>query len=82
MSKILLAAGLCRDFAFFSESDYHAYLEQLEERYVDYEVLEEYQKDDGFFYVRIVTQYNNSDLIQIYDKLRNSPERSVCSGFY
>ena len=68
-AKELLAAGIVRDIAFISEYALEIYLYSLDHREVVYEILEKFTRDDGSVIIRIVQQYNNSPLIQLYDNL-------------
>lgn len=62
--KILLAGGLVRDFLFDSADSLQQYLDSL---YQPYQVLDRLNRDDGSLIVRIVTAYNSSDLIELYE---------------
>lgn len=65
MIKTLLAAGVVRDYEFMSMEDLELHLYSLDHRKVNYRILETYQRHDGTVLVRILQQYNNSDLIQL-----------------
>lgn len=65
MIKFLLAAGIVRDYAFASMSDLELHLYSLDHRKVNYRVMETFECPDGTVLVRILQQYNNSDLIQL-----------------
>ena len=65
MIKTLLAAGVVRDYEFMSMEDLELHLYSLDHRKVNYRILETYQRSDGTVLVRILSQYNNSDLIQL-----------------
>ena len=62
--KELLAGGIVRDFLFWNEDAYNEYLEKLAYRGQEYEVLEREPSKNGTVLARIVTQYNNADLIR------------------
>ena len=63
--KELLAAGIVRDFRFRDEAAYHEYLEDLAYRGTEYEVLQREPSKNGTVLARIVTQYNDADLIDL-----------------
>lgn len=65
MIKTLLSAGIVRDYEFMSMEDFEVHLYALDHRKVNYRILETYQRPDGTVLVRILQQYNNSDLIQL-----------------
>lgn len=65
MSKVLLAAGLVRDFEFFDCMELLAYIRRLDQRCVSWEELDRFVRPDGSVIVRLLTQYNNADLIQL-----------------
>ena len=63
--RSLLAAGLVRDILFVSVDDLDRYIEKLEFNGVEYREVERYQHSCGMWILRIVTQYNNCDLIEL-----------------
>ena len=65
MSKILLAAGLVRDFEFSSAMELIRYVNRLDQRGVQWEELGRFSRPDGTVIIRILSQYNNADLIQL-----------------
>ena len=65
MSKILLAAGLVRDFEFSSAMELIRYVNRLDQRGVQWEELDRFSRPDGTVIIRILSQYNNADLIQL-----------------
>lgn len=65
-TKEVLAAGIVRDLQFCSLYALDVYLSGLDQRKTAYKVLETYEREDLSVIVRIVTQYNNSPLIQLY----------------
>lgn len=67
-SKTVLAAGIIRDLLFRNKECLDLYLYELEHRCLAYKVLEQLPRDDGSIIIRIVCQYNNSDLIQFPDE--------------
>lgn len=64
--KSLLAAGIVRDIEFRSSDVFDLYLYDLDHKNVVYKVLDTYVRPDGSMIVRILQQYNNLDLIQLY----------------
>lgn len=64
--KELLAAGIVRDIQFRSKDVFDLYLYNLDHREVNYKVLDTFVRDDGSMIVRILQQYNNVDLIQLF----------------
>lgn len=64
-AKTLLAAGIVRDIAFRSSDDFDLYLYDLDLKKVVYIVLDTFTRDDGSIIVRIVQQYNGTDLIRL-----------------
>lgn len=65
-TKYLLAAGIVRDIEFRSKEVFDLYLYALDHRKAVYKVLDTYVRQDGSIIVRIVQQYNGSDLIQLF----------------
>ena len=65
MIKTLLAAGIVRDYEFGSMSVLERHLYSLDHRKINYRILETFERPDGTVLVRILQQYNNSDLIQL-----------------
>ena len=61
----LLAAGYLRDFRFCSMDELECYLQELDQKKTCYRVLETCPRPDGTVLVRILQQYNQSDLIQL-----------------
>ena len=62
--KELLAAGIIRDFRFKNKEEYQKYLTWIRGKY---EVIEMVEKMDGTVLARIITQYNNAELIQLFE---------------
>ena len=69
MAKKLLAAGYVRDIEFGTPDALQFYLCCLGSRKVTYKMLERFDREDGSIIVRILQQYNNAPLIQLYDNL-------------
>ena len=63
-AKEVLAAGIVQDLLFRNEKCLEIYLDELDHRCVQHKVLEALRREDGSIIIRIVKQYNNSDLIQ------------------
>lgn len=60
--KVLLAAGIVRDFRFSSAAAYVDYLDRLRS---DFRILDSCSCEDGSILVRILSAYNASPLIQL-----------------
>lgn len=65
MAKTLLAAGTLRDFEFGNQEEFDLYLYRLDHRLINYKVIETFKRSDGTVIVRVLTPYNNSDLIEL-----------------
>lgn len=65
MIRELLAAGILRDMRFRCMDDFECYLYGLDHRGVVYKVIETVERPDQTVLVRILQQYNSSDLIQL-----------------
>ena len=59
----LLAAGIVRDLQFASMADLNLYFARLDGRKIRYEVLQTFERNDGSVIIRIVQQYNDSNMI-------------------
>lgn len=64
--KKLLAAGIVKDYLFDTEKAMEVYLEDQNQNYKEFKVLETYRRSDGSVIIRVSVQYNNSPLIQLY----------------
>lgn len=64
----LLAAGIVRDIRFPNMAACDKYYDSLIERKATFKVLETYEQRDGVVIMRIVQQYNDSPLIQLYEE--------------
>lgn len=64
--KEILAAGYVRDILFETVEDMEAYLNGMQIRKQNYKVLETFERNDRTVIIRILQQYNNSPLIQLY----------------
>ena len=65
-TKEILAAGIVQDIQFCTHYALDVYLYGLERGNVTHKVLETFERQDGSVICRIVKQYNNSPLIQLY----------------
>lgn len=65
-TKQLLAAGIVRDIQFRNKDAFDLYLYKLEHDKKVYQVLDTYVRKDGSIIVRILQQYNSSELIRLY----------------
>ena len=59
----LLEACYIRKFLFDNPRAYRAYVEELEEKCIPYEIIESYWQEDGRVIVTIETAYNDVPLI-------------------
>ena len=64
-NKRLLAGGIIRDLWFANQAVYDAYLSDLGYAQKAYVVMNRWDCDDGYIIVRILQQYNNSNLIEL-----------------
>lgn len=69
MARKLLAAGYVRDIAFEHPDSLQFYLYCLDSRKVNYKILDKYDRADGSCIIRILQQYNNTPLIDLYDNI-------------
>ena len=67
-TKEVLAAGIVRDIEFISNYAMEVYLSGLDQRKVNYKVLETFERADSSVIIRIIQQYNNSPLIKLYNE--------------
>ena len=65
--KELLAGGIVRDFRFRNEAAYREYLNELNYSGREYEILQREPGKNGTVLARIVTQYNDAELIKLWD---------------
>ena len=65
-NKELLAAGIVRDILFRNKDAFDLYLYALDHDKKVYRILDTYVRNDGSVIVRILQQYNDSDLIQLF----------------
>lgn len=64
--KELLAAGIVRDIRFANPKEAAKYQDAI---LGEYKVLDWHTCEDGTIIFRIVQQYNNSPLIQLYEEV-------------
>ena len=64
-AKEVLAVGIIQDLLFRNEECLGLYLYELDHRCVQHVVLDTFRREDGSIIIRILKQYNNSDLIQL-----------------
>ena len=64
-NKELLAGGLVRDIWFVNEDAFQCYMDQI---HTEYKILEKVTWPNGVLIVRLLTAYNGSPLIQLYDE--------------
>lgn len=64
--KEILAAGILRDIRFDSPMHADLYLYDLDHRGINYRCLESERCPDGTVILRMLQQYNDCDLIQVY----------------
>lgn len=67
MNKKLLAAGIVRDLMFDCQDSLDLYLYAMQHKKMKYEILDQLNREDGCIIIRIVSQYNDSDLIQLFE---------------
>ena len=67
-AKEVLAAGVVRDLLFRDREEYEQHLHSLENRHKRYQVIETINREDGSIIARILSGYNNSPLIQLFDE--------------
>ncbi len=65
MAKTLLAAGVLCDFEFGNHEELELYLYWLDQRQINYKVIETFERPDGIVLVRILQHYNSVDLIEL-----------------
>lgn len=64
-TKLILAAGIVRDIEFCSKYVADTYLKVLPSKVFDFKVLDRFDRTDGTVIIRILTPYNNCDLIEL-----------------
>ena len=64
-AKEVLAAGIVQDLLFRNGDDVQVYLYGLDHRHAVYRILDTLQRVDGSVIIRIVKNYNGSDLIEL-----------------
>lgn len=69
MAKKLLAAGYVRDLQFDNAEALELYLYDLNHKKLLYKILDKFERLDGSIIIRILQQYNQAPLIELYDNL-------------
>ena len=67
MSKRLLAAGIVRDIEFVSQYALDVYLSVNMNKWENFKILDQFTRADGSVVIRLLTPYNNTELIELYD---------------
>lgn len=67
VSKKLLAAGIVRDIEFVSLYALDVYLEYNKNKWSAFKILDKFTRDDGSVVIRLLTPYNNTELIELYE---------------
>lgn len=66
MGKKLLAAGIVRDIEFVSQYALDLYLNYNQSKWPDFKILDRFTRADGSVVIRLLTPYNNTELIELY----------------
>lgn len=64
-NREILAGGLVRDIWFMNEDEFQKYMDKL---HCEVKILDKAFRADGSRIVRLLTPYNNSPLIQLYEE--------------
>ena len=67
MGKRLLAAGIVRDIEFVSQYALDVYLSINKNKWHDFKILDQFTRSDGSVVIRLLTPYNNTELIELYE---------------
>ncbi len=67
MGKKLLAAGIVRDIEFVSQYALDLYLNYNQSKWSDFKILDQFTRADGSVVIRLLTPYNNIELIELYE---------------
>ena len=67
MSKKLLAAGIVRDIEFISQYALDTYINHNQSKWSDFKILDQFTRADGSVVIRLLTPYNNTELIELYE---------------
>lgn len=67
MGKKLLAAGIVRDIEFVSQYALDLYLNYNQSKWADFKILDQFTRSDGSVVIRLLTPYNNTELIELYE---------------
>ena len=66
-AKELLAAGYVKDFRFRDKETLELYLHLVDHRRIQYKIVEQCTSSDGSILIRIMLQYNNAPLIDLFE---------------
>ena len=66
-AKELLAAGYVKDFRFRDKEALDLYISLVDRRRIHYKILEQCTSSDGSILIRIMLQYNNARLIDLFE---------------
>ena len=64
-TREILAGGLVRDIWFMNEDEFQKYMDKLS---YEAKILDKSFRSDGSRIVRLLTPYNDSPLIQLYEE--------------
>ena len=67
MSKKILAGGIVRDIEFVSQYALDVYLNFNKSKWSDFKILDQFTRADGSVVIRLLTPYNNTELIELYE---------------
>ena len=67
MGKRLLAAGIVRDIEFVSQYALDVFLNSNHSKWYDFKILDQFTRADGSVVIRLLTPYNNTRLIELYE---------------
>lgn len=67
MGKKILAAGIVRDIEFDTQYEADLYFNRMHSKWVDCAILDTYTRADGSVVIRLLTPYNNTELIELYE---------------
>ena len=67
MGKKLLAAGIVRDIEFVSQYALDVYLSVNKDKWSAFKILDQFTRADGSVVIRLLTPYNNVELIELYE---------------
>ena len=67
MSRKLLAAGIVRDIEFVSQYALDVFINNNHSKWSDFKILVKYTRSDGSVVIRLLTPYNCTELIELYE---------------